>query len=95
MAKNRAKDFFIARCEPHRCQFFGAAKARPPGEHHASILPYAPCNGDGGPCQTESIGYDEFKVREFSNDGRPPALSEPPISFFYGSTCQPVSPTRW
>ena len=22
-------------------------------------------------------------------------LSEPPISFFYGNTCQPVSPSRW
>ena len=39
MAKNSAKDFFIARHEPHRRQFFGAAKARSPGERHALILP--------------------------------------------------------
>jgi hypothetical protein len=44
MAKNCAKDFFITRREPHRRQFFGAAKARPPGEGHALILPYASCD---------------------------------------------------
>lgn len=35
------------------------------------------------------------KVREFSNNGRPPAIVGAAHFLFYGSTSQPVSPSRW
>lgn len=54
-----------------------------------------PCGNEVDRCQTKRGEYSANKVREFSNDGRPSAIVEAAHFLFYGSTCQPDSPSRW